>query len=415
MVNSPTIHDPDMAPEASPSGVSAGTRRINAMPIVIIFIVLVIFGFVMVGVIYSRKQNQLLVTGEKITGASKQADSVIPKVLTWIDAKVAEPVPVAVVPILPPIVPSRTASPAPDPVDQARLQALQTAFGSKPAVDGIPLPKQSTAAEDKHDPQMERLAMLRSILGTDGKSSGAASSAQPDIAGLRQPDATDPNRWKINTSIENPTKFMLRTGAVIPGVLISGINSELPGTIIAQISQNVYDTPTGRYLLLPQGSRIVGSYAADVQYGQDRVFITWQRIIYPDGRALDIGSQPGTDGGGSSGFADKVNHHYIKTFGSAILMSAVVGGVSYSQNATQNNNGSVYDRNYNQNAFNNNLNASLSQSLGNVFGNAIGRMIEKNLNIAPTVTIRPGFRFNILVIKDFPLTPYKDFQYTKMH
>ncbi len=415
----PPASDPDLSPENSPSGAGrsqVGTRRINNTPMVIIFVLMVLFLFVVIGVMYSRSKRQIAQNTEQHTSAAKQADSIIPKQLAWTQAPV-EPTPV---PKSAPVVPAMLPPPVPpeppaDPVNNARMQALQTALSAKPNVEGIALPKTTPAAgTGENDPEARKLALLRGILAKDrdDKTAGELGAATPqaDLTGLSQFDAVSPHRWQTNARIENPSRFILRTGSVIPGVLISGVNSELPGTIIAQVSQNVFDTPTGQYLLLPQGSRLVGAYSANVGYGQDRVFIAWQRIIFPDGRALDVGSQPGTDGGGYAGFADQVDNHYLRTFGSAILLSAVVGGVSYSQQLAQ----SVPAANANLSAStysNNGLQQNLSQSLGNVFGNVIAQMIQKNLNVAPTIKIRPGYRFNILVVKDFEMTPYQDFQY----
>ena len=97
------------------------------------------------------------------------------------------------------------------------------------------------------------------------------------------------------------------------------MESELPGTITAQVSQDVYDSGTGNYLLIPQGSRLVGEYANAIQYGQSRIFVAWQRIIYPDNSALDIGAMPGADAQGESGFHDEVDNHFIRLFGSALV------------------------------------------------------------------------------------------------
>ena len=415
----PSASDPDLSPENSPSGAGrsqVGTRRINNTPMVIIFVLMVLFMFVVIGVMYSRSKRQIAQNTEQHTSAAKQADSIIPKQLAWSQHPVEPtlvPKPAPVVPVvMPPPVPPE---PPADPVNNARMQALQTALSAKPNVEGIALPKTTpTAGTGENDPEARKLALLRGILAKDrdDKTAGEPSAATPqaDLTGLGQFDAVNPHRWQTNARIENPSRFILRTGSVIPGVLISGVNSELPGTIIAQVSQNVFDTPTGQYLLLPQGSRLIGAYSANVGYGQDRVFIAWQRIIFPDGRALDVGSQPGTDGGGYAGFSDQVDNHYLRTFGSAILLSAVVGGVSYSQQLAQ----SVPAANANLSASaysNNGLQQNLSQSLGNVFGNVIAQMIQKNLNVAPTIKIRPGYRFNILVVKDLEMTPYQDFQY----
>ena len=107
---------------------------------------------------------------------------------------------------------------------------------------------------------------------------------------------------------------------------------------MAQVSQDVYDTPLGRYKLIPQGSRLVGSYASEVAYGQSRILVAWQRIIFPDGKAMDIGSMPGTDSAGYAGFKDQVNNHYFRLFSSAFLMSAVTAGIAISQPETGNTN-----------------------------------------------------------------------------
>ena len=138
-------------------------------------------------------------------------------------------------------------------------------------------------------------------------------------------------------------RYQLRAGFVIPAVLLSGVNSEVPGTIIGQVAQDVFDNATGTELLIPQGARLIGSYAANVRYGQSRLFVAWQRIVYPDGRALDIGAEPGTDSAGYAGFKDRVDSHWVQIFGSAVMMSAISAGVAYSQDRYQGN-GNYYSR-----------------------------------------------------------------------
>jgi type IV secretion system protein VirB10 len=188
----------------------------------------------------------------------------------------------------------------------------------------------------------------------------------------------------------------------VPATLISGINSELPGQIMAQIAQNVYDTATGKYLLLPQGSRLVGAYSSDVSYGQARVLVAWQRIVFPDGKAMDIGAMPGADSAGYAGFTDQVNNHYLRLYGSALLMSAVTAGITYNQHQNQSTIG------YQQPSASN----AMSQALGVQLGQVTAQMIAKNLNIAPTLEIRPGYRFNVIVTKDMTFSkPYQSFDY----
>ncbi|WP_026133591.1 TrbI/VirB10 family protein [Janthinobacterium sp. CG3] len=209
------------------------------------------------------------------------------------------------------------------------------------------------------------------------------------------------DRWRLESEPEAPrSPYELRAGFVIPGLLISGINSELPGQIMAQVSQDVYDTPLGKYKLIPQGSRLVGSYTSDVAFGQSRILIGWQRIVFPDGKAMDIGSMPGSDSAGYAGLKDKVNNHYFRLFGSAFLMSAVTAGVAMSQpdQAPTNNRPTA--------------SSAVSEALGQQLGNVTAQLISKNLNVAPTLEIRPGYRFNVIVTKDMTFSkPYKAFDY----
>jgi len=211
-------------------------------------------------------------------------------------------------------------------------------------------------------------------------------------------------RWHLNSNLENPnSRYELRTGNVIPGVMISGISSELPGQIIGQVSQNVFDTATGKYLLIPQGTKLVGVYSNDVSFGQSSILIAWQRLVFPDGKALDIGSMPGSDSAGLTGFRDKVNHHYAQVYGSALLMSGIVAGMSYSQNIKQPN-----PYGYNQPT----AGSVLSQALGQQLGEVTSQLVSKNLNVSPTVQVRPGYRFNVVVVKDLTFKqPYRSFSY----
>ncbi|VEG89814.1 TrbI/VirB10 family protein [Legionella spiritensis] len=214
----------------------------------------------------------------------------------------------------------------------------------------------------------------------------------------------DESRWHLNSKLENPnSRYELRAGGVIPGVMVSGISSELPGQIIGQVSQNVYDTATGRFLLIPQGTKLVGIYSNDVGFGQNSVLIAWQRLVFPDGKALDIGSMPGADSAGYGGFRDQVNHHYARIYGSALLMSGIVAGITYSQNANQSN-----QIGYNQPTAGN----VLSQALGQQLGEVTSQLVSKNLNVSPTIHVRPGYRFNVIVVKDLTFKqPYRQFVY----
>lgn len=174
--------------------------------------------------------------------------------------------------------------------------------------------------------------------------------------------------------------YELKTGSVIPGVLLTGINSQLPGNIVGQVSENVYDSATGKHLLIPQGSKLVGTYNPDVKYGQNRAMIAWNRIVYPNGDTLNLEAMIGSDQAGYSGFDDKVDNHYFRIFGSALLISVISGELTFSNNKIT----------INQNP--NSQGTTVSQT-----GNTL---LEKNLEVDPTIEIRPGYRFNIFVTKD---------------
>jgi type IV secretory pathway VirB10-like protein len=189
--------------------------------------------------------------------------------------------------------------------------------------------------------------------------------------------------------------FELQAGSVIPGVLMTGISSDLPGQVIAQVRTNVYDSPAGKYLLIPQGSRLTGVYDSQITYGQQRILIVWKRIVFPNGQSIDLQSMPGIDMGGYAGFHDEVNNHYMRLFGSAILMSMV--GIGAQLAAPQSNDPFAPVT----------VKQALAQSLNTNLTNTSSSITAKNLNIQPTLHIRPGYEFNISVTKDmvFP-KPY---------
>ena len=214
-----------------------------------------------------------------------------------------------------------------------------------------------------------------------------------------QPDEA---KWTLDSNVHVPqTPYEVLTGTVIPAVLITGINSDLPGQMVAQVSQNVYDTAQGNHLIIPQGTRLIGQYSSSVAYGQERVLVAWNRLIFPDGKSLDIGSMPGATGAGYSGFKDQVNHHYWRVFGSAFLMSMITAGVVYSQDHNDNNDDDDYS-----------ASDAMSEQLANQMGQTAAQLIQRNLTIAPTIEIRPGFRFNVVVTKDMIFKkPYQSFDY----
>lgn len=208
--------------------------------------------------------------------------------------------------------------------------------------------------------------------------------------------------WDLSKSIEAPhNDFTVRAGWVLPATLISGVTSDTAGQILGQVSQNVYDTATGKHLLIPQGTRLVGTYASGASYGQSRIMIAWQRLIYPDNKTLDLGSMPGTDISGFSGFSDEVDNHWFSLIANALLMSGITATVSM---ATADDS--------NSNSDSTSMSNEARVALANQFGSVVAQVIQRNLNVSPTITIRPGYRFNVMVTKDLKFgKAYTPFDY----
>ncbi|MBA3447689.1 MAG: IncP-type conjugal transfer protein TrbI [Pseudaminobacter sp.] len=198
-----------------------------------------------------------------------------------------------------------------------------------------------------------------------------------------------------NRVVPQQSLYELKRGSVIPATLISGINSDLPGRITAQVSQNVYDSATGHYLLVPQGTKLFGRYDSKVSFGQSRVLVIWTDIIFPNGSTLQIGGMAGTDAQGYGGFNDKVDRHYLRTFGSAVLLAVIGAGtdVAVPQSSTLATQDSASD--------------AARRNFAETFGRVAERTINKNLDAQPTLRIRPGYKFNVLVDQDvaFPSVP----------
>jgi len=391
----------------------AGVRRVNSRPLIIAGVILAVFAL-LIAIAALERGQQTATRKEDDHGGTALTDAQnIPGMgQTYVPASV-KATPPPVIQSAPP--PQPQATPDEDSLrrKREREEAFEQALKAKTALNinegGVSLGPQPQRQTDvnliKADPNNlgglspDALAQYRQQAALAQQMINPNGSQPPESPNDLSAFNAERDRWKLASKVEQPaTPYILRTGYVIPAILISAMDSELPGTITAQVAQNVYDTPTGNYLLIPQGARLVGAYSSNVAYGQSRIFVAWQRIVFPDGTALDIGAMPGTDAEGEAGFNDKTNNHFIRIFGSALLMSAITAGVTWSQDHNQNNNGNS-----------NRVSASdaLSEALGQELGMTMSEMIRKNLNIAPTLKIRPGYRFNILVVKDVVLThPY---------
>jgi type IV secretion system protein VirB10 len=187
--------------------------------------------------------------------------------------------------------------------------------------------------------------------------------------------------------------YEVKAGTIIPTTLITGINSDLPGQIIGQVRENVYDTVTGEYLLVPQGSRLIATYDSAVAFGQDRVLVCWNRLIRPDGISISLECMPGVDLAGYSGFADEVDHHWWR------ILSGVAIGTLLSATAEKSQ-GNVA-------GYNPTMPQLWASNAGGAINQAGQQITQKNLAIQPTIRVRPGFSVNVIVTKDIVLLPYK--------
>ncbi len=201
---------------------------------------------------------------------------------------------------------------------------------------------------------------------------------------------TKQNKFYNSYNEENPiSKYEVMAGTFIPATLITGINSDLPSNSVAIVRENVYDSVTGNFILIPKGTKIIGTYDSGVSFGQDRLLIIWQRLIFPNGKYIGLDNMSGVDLSGYAGFTGKVNNHFMKLLQAVVLSSAMGAG-----SAIVTDNGEDDWR------------TEAGKGAGQVildFGNKMG---EKIINRQPTIEIPQGYRFNITVQSDLVLSPY---------
>lgn len=232
-------------------------------------------------------------------------------------------------------------------------------------------------------------------------SGGTGLGTVPSIGGSAPGGvaAQDSNTAFLNASVDRRTTasgrlmapaspYVLQAGSVIPAALITGIRSDLRGQITAQVTQHVYDSPTGRLLLVPQGTRIIGEYSNDVGFGQRRVLLVWNRLILPNGRSIVLERQPGADTLGYAGLEDAVDYHWLD------LARAV--GLSTLLNVGSELAASDDDR----------LVQAIREGAQDTIDDAGQQIIQRQLQVAPTLSIRPGFPVRVIVTRDLVLEPY---------
>ncbi len=187
--------------------------------------------------------------------------------------------------------------------------------------------------------------------------------------------------------------FVIQAGTIIPAALITGVRSDLPGQITAQVTETVYDTPSGRIRLIPQGARLIGTYDSQVTFGQSRVLLVWTRLIMPNGRSIALERQQGADPGGYSGLEDEVDNHWPELFKAALLSTVLGVGAELGSGADNGGNTAITQ--------------ALRLGAANSLNQTGQQVVRRNLNIQPTLTIRPGFSVRVIVNRDLVLEPYQ--------
>ncbi len=293
---------------------------------------------------------------------------------------------------------------------QEALGELPPSGSSDQAAQAAEAERQRILAERK----AARESGVMMQLGSSGHATGAASSAAtPAAAPAREEGsptitvdpAHDPGNQqrkadflagKDQTGDVNPhalvapvSPYTLSAGSIIAASLITGLNSDLPGFVTAQVTENAYDSATGHLLLVPQGARLIGSYDSVVAYGQSRALVVWQRIVFPNGSSIRIDNVPATDLAGYSGLVDKVDAHTWQLL-KGVAMSTLLGvGTELSLGDSESD-----------------LVRAIRESAQQGTSRAGDQIVTKNLNVQPTLKVRPGWPLRVVVNKDIVLAPW---------
>lgn len=275
--------------------------------------------------------------------------------------------------------------------------------------EGQPLPATHMPVPAVDEEEQRRLAELEAartsslFFQTQGGSSAGLPSIQPmpgsSIPGLTGTATQDRHLAFLNADVDRRTvaedrlmapasPYILQAGSVIPAAMITGIRSDLPGQVTAQVTQNVYDSPTGSLLLIPQGTRIIGEYDAGVTFGQRRVLLVWNRLILPNGRSIVLERQPGADASGYAGLEDGVDYHWWDLMRAAGLSTLLGVGAELAA--------SDEDR----------LIRAIRDGAQDTINQAGQQIIQRQLQVAPILTVRPGFPVRVIVTRDLVLEPY---------
>lgn len=282
---------------------------------------------------------------------------------------------------LPPIGAQPPTAPPPDPAAKAAEMARQRAEQEREAARGSRL----FFGGGTQSGSGAGLPVLPASGAVPAASPGAAPQSVADRRQAFLERASDQRTVSSERLTGLASLEILQAGSVIPAALITGIRSDLPGLVTAQVTQNVYDSPTGRILLIPQGSRLIGDYDADVAFGQNRVLLAWNRLILPDGRSIVLERQPASDTQGFAGLQDGTDYHWGGVL-KAALVSTLLGVGSELGSGSDDN-----------------ITRALRRGSQDSVNRAGEQIVSRELQIRPTITIRPGYPVRVLVTRDLVL------------
>lgn len=270
-----------------------------------------------------------------------------------------------------PVPPPTINAPAVDPEEQRRLAEEEAARTSEVFFQTGPTTTNAAPAP-----------------GLTGLNLGAQPSAtqNSDLAFLNGP--VDRRTVAPDRVVAPASPYVLQAGSVIPAALITGIRSDLPGQITAQVTQHIYDSPTGSMVLIPQGTRIIGEYSNDVGFGDRRVLLVWNRLIFPNGRSIVLERQPGADPQGYAGLEDGVDYHWWDLAKAAGLSTLLSVGAELTMDDDER------------------LIQAIRNGAQDTINDAGQQIVQRQLQVAPTLTIRPGFPVRVIVTRDLVLEPY---------
>ncbi|ABQ70046.1 MULTISPECIES: TraB/TrbI/VirB10 family type IV secretion system protein [Sphingomonadales] len=273
----------------------------------------------------------------------------------------------------------------PDPRAQAEEAARQRISQERDAarMSGVFLGGSSTGAAAM--PSLPNLA----IATPDATAPQPAEAAQGDQAAKRafMAQASSQRTVSVERLTAPASPNIVQAGSIVPAALITGIRSDLPGQITAQVTANVYDSPTGRILLIPQGARLIGEYDSEIAAGQTRVLLAWDRLIMPDGRSIVLERQPGADAAGYAGLQDRVNQHWGNLLKAAAVSTLLGVGAELGADSEDD------------------LTRALRRGSQDTINQTGQQIVRRQLNVQPTLTIRPGHPLRVVLTRDLVLEP----------